>query len=589
MRSMIFFILALIYPVFSWQTDWQTYYEKSNYKETPGYNETISFCKRLADASPMVNFTTYGSSPRGRELPLLIVDKNGNSSEEQVRRTTNAVLLIQAGIHSGEIDGKDAGLMLIRDIVIYNKEPELLDHVTILFMPIFNVDGHERSGPYNRINQNGPEEMGWRTTAQNYNLNRDYLKADAPEMQAWLKLYNKWLPEFFIDCHVTDGADYQYTVSFDMDQTGLISDNLLQWTKTEYLPVLRQSMQELGYPIIEYIAFKDWGNPLSGMTGGPSKPRFSTGYTPLQNRPGLLIETHMLKDYKTRVEGTFNMLKETIRILNNQYLKLKDEIARADTFTRSPDFRKQPYTLTYKELNDSTMINFKGYKFTVEKSDLSGGDWYRFSKDTTTFKIPFYNTYGPDKQALLPDAYIIPVEWTNIINRLSLHGIKFSRLKEATTISVKTCRFSNPQWAPKPYENHHTLICDKKEIELKKTFPAGSAVVPMNQRTAKVIAHLLEPDGPGSLLFWGYFDPIFEVKEYAENYVMEEMARFMLSGDENLKREFKQKMASDSLFAKNPDDILNWFYKKSPYWDNQVNLYPVGKIYDTTLVDSLLN
>ncbi|MCB9057835.1 MAG: M14 family metallopeptidase [Calditrichae bacterium] len=537
----------------------------------------------------MIHFTSFGISPQGRELPLLIIDKNGNTSAEQVRRTANVVLLIQAGIHSGEIDGKDAGLMLIRDMIIRNIDVNLLDHVTILFMPIFNVDGHERSGPYNRINQNGPEEMGWRTTAQNYNLNRDYLKADAPEMKAWLKLYNEWLPEFFIDCHVTNGADYQYVVTFDMDQTGLISDNLLEWTKMDYLQPLKQNMHRLGYPIIEYVSFKEWGNPRSGMSGGPSKPRFSTGYTPLHNRPGLLIETHMLKDYKTRVDGTYHMLKETLKILDGQYLKLKEEIVKADAFTRSPQFREAPYTLTYRELNDSSMIDFNGVKYSVEKSDLSGGDWYRFSEDTLTFKVPFYNSYGPDKTALLPDAYIIPLEWTAIIERLDLHGIEYKRLKENRKITVKTYRFSNVKWKQEPYENHHTLTFDKHHIEEDYVYPAGSVVIPMNQRRSKIIAHLLEPDGPGSLLFWGFFDSIFERKEYAENYVMEEYARLMLTSDENLKKEFETKIHSDSTFAADPNAILDWFYKKSPYWDDRINLYPVGKIYDADVVESLLN
>ena len=209
--------------------DWQTFYEMSGYKATPRYAETVEYCVRLAAVSPQIHYTAFGISPQGRPLPLLILDKEGRKTAEEVRGSDNVVFLIQAGIHSGEIDGKDAGLMLVRDIAVSGRLPHLLDHVTILFIPIFNVDGHERFGAYNRANQNGPEEMGWRVTAQNLNLNRDYLKADTPEMQSWLKLYNRWLPEFFADCHVTDGADYQYVLTYKIEQHGILDRRIIRW------------------------------------------------------------------------------------------------------------------------------------------------------------------------------------------------------------------------------------------------------------------------------------------------------------------------------------------------------------------------
>ena len=185
----IFHLLFLlcVYPGFSQDSLWMTFYEKSDCKKTPRYKETIEYCRKLASASPMIKLTSFGESTQGRELPLMIIDKQGFSEPEEIRGAGRIVLLIEACIHPGESEGKDAGLMLIRDIVILNKYHGLLDHVSILFIPIFNVDGHERFGPYNRINQNGPEEMGWRVTATNLNLNRDFLKADTPEMQSWLK------------------------------------------------------------------------------------------------------------------------------------------------------------------------------------------------------------------------------------------------------------------------------------------------------------------------------------------------------------------------------------------------------------------
>ncbi len=268
--------------------DWATYFERSGGKATPRYDETIAYCRRLAAASKWIEYTSFGTSPQGRDLPLLIIDKDGKFVPQERRK--KAVLLIQACIHAGESDGKDAGLMLARDIAITKKLEHLVDGVTVLFIPIFNVDGHERFGPFNRINQNGPEEMGWRVTAQNLNLNRDYLKADAPEMRAWLALFNQWLPDFFIDCHVTDGADYRYVVTYSLETRGNMASNLTEWTRDVYQERIEKMMADDGFPLSPYIFFKKRHDPESGLVSWVAGPRFSQGYTAVRNRPGLLID-----------------------------------------------------------------------------------------------------------------------------------------------------------------------------------------------------------------------------------------------------------------------------------------------------------
>lgn len=588
MKRIVLFLL-FVFISFSLADEWQTYYEKSGFKETPRYDETIRYCKNLAEASPYINYQSFGKSPQGRDLPLLIVNKKGLFTAEEVRHTDQVVFYIQAGIHSGEIDGKDAGLMLIRDLVIKNKYPHLLDHVTILFNPIFNVDGHERFGPYNRANQNGPAEMGWRVTAQNLNLNRDYLKADAPEMQAMLRLYNKWLPEFFADCHVTDGADFQYVVTYKIELHGIQDAGIIDWTQKQYLPPLHRKMQASGFPIIEYVSFRKAHDPQSGMSTWATPPRLSDGYTAIQNRPGLLIETHMLKDYKTRVTGTYEILKHTLEILNGEYESLHKIITEADRLSASAAFRAEPFTVSYKTSPDSTMIDFLGVAYDKITSDLSGGDWYRFHPDKPkTFRIPFYNKMVADEKVELPEAYIIPVEWRQVIERLNLHGIHFWRLKKTATINVNSYKFHDVSWAKAPYEGRQTASFSLEPITEKRVFPAGSAVIDMNQRTAKVIANILEPRARDSFVYWGFFNAVFERKEYVESYVMEEYARMMLASDRHLKREFETKLKTDSTFARNPAGILMWFYRHSPYWDKKMDVYPVGKIMDRNILKGLL-
>ncbi len=586
MKHLIFLIL-LSATLCAQSADWQTDYEKSDFLETPRYDQTIEYCQRLADASPWISYTSFGISPQGRDLPLLIIDRNGNFTPEAVRASGNVVVYIQAGIHAGEPDGKDAGLMLVREIAVTKKLDDLIGHVTILFNPIFNVDGHERFSAYNRINQNGPEETGWRVTAQNYNLNRDYLKADAPEMKAFLRLYNRWLPEFFADCHVTDGADYQYAVSYKLDTHGIADDGLIDWTENYYLKNIKSAMAKSGFPLNPYVAFRKAHDVKSGLADWASPPRLSDGYVAAQNRIGLLIETHMFKDYKTRVTATYELLKNTLRLVNKDYRNLKTITVNADSVTSQWEFRQKPFALTYKYAKDSTMIDFKGFKYTVEKSDLTGGDWYRYSADTISYKIPHFNKMEANVTVMLPDAYIIPVEWTEVIDRLELHAINYRRLQESVKMTVETYRFSDLSWAKKPYEGRFPLKFDLEPVNEEMIFPAGSVVIDMNQRAAKIVANILEPRGRDSYLYWGFFNSIFERKEYSESYVMEERARIMLASDEELRNEFNFKIETDSSFAGDTYAILLWFYQKSPYWDQRINLYPVGRIMNRREIENI--
>jgi len=567
--------------------DWLTYYEKSGYLETPRYDKTIEYCLQLANASPLVRYSSFGKSPQGRDLPLLIIDKNKNFTPESVRNSGNAVLLVEACIHAGESEGKDAGLMLIRDIIIHNKYPELLDHVTILFIPIFNVDGHERFSPYNRINQNGPKEMGWRTTAQNLNLNRDFIKADAPEMQQWLKLFNSWLPDFFIDVHTTDGADYQYTITYGMNTYGNMNKQHTDW-QNKYLIEIEDMLKKDNVLIFPYVSFRQWHDPRSGLIHGIGSPRYSTGYSTVQNRLGLLIETHMLKDYKTRVDATYNMIRHSITIMNRDHNYLIEINHNADKEVASKEFRKQEFAVSYNTSSDSSIVKFKGVDYEIIKSDLTSDNWFVYSKEPKEFDIVSFEKQEPVEFVKMPEAYIIPVEWTEIINRLSLHGIKYKILEKTTEFQVEMIKFTNVSFGRSSFEGRQMVQDVNMQTSfVKKEFPAGSVIIDMNQRTALVIAHLLEPNAPDSYLKWGFFNPIFERKEYVETYVMEKMAREMIAKNPELKVEYDKVVADNPEIYNNQYAKLFWFFARTPYWDQQLNLYPIGKIYDINQIKDL--
>ena len=589
-----FFIISILLYIncflFAQDNKLITYYESSGCKETPRYDQMAAYCKLLESNSAVVKFTNFGISPQGRELPLLIVDKNSNFTPEAIKKSGNAVLLIQACIHAGESEGKDAGLTLLRDIITNKKMNSLLDHVTILFIPIFNVDGHERFSKYNRINQNGPVEMGWRTTANNLNLNRDYVKADAPEMKDWIRLFNKFNPDFFIDCHTTDGADYQYVVTYGMETEGNVDERIAKWEKDVYLKELIPEMFKNNYPILPYVMFRNWHDPRSGLYISATPPMLSQGYTNARNRPGLLIETHMLKDYKTRVSATYKMLENTIILLNKEYNNLHKIIEQADNYTSSSEFRKDNYNLSYTvSTTDSTMVNFLGVEYTEEKSDLTGGSWFKYNnKKPETFSIPLFNKLKATEKVKLPEAYIFGQEWTKIIDLLKLHGIAYNVLTASKTVKVQLYKFSNIKWQQGSYEGRHAM--DKFDIttfEEEKTYPKGSIIIDMNQPKARILITMLEPKASGSMAYWGYFDAVFEQKEYAESYVIEPLARKMLADDEQLRKEFEAKKVAEPEFAKDQQAIINWFYNKSLWQDKQMNVYPVGRIMDRNALNGI--
>ncbi|MBI9034566.1 MAG: M14 family metallopeptidase [Bacteroidales bacterium] len=587
-KLILFFCLLTAGNLYS--QDWETWYEKSAFLETAGYERTIEYCKQLSDFSPWVEYVNFGKSPQGNDMPYLIIDKGGRFTLDAVKASGNAILLVQAGIHPGESEGTDAGMMLARDLVINKKYAHLLDHVTVLFIPVFNVDGYLRFGPFNRINQNGPKEMGWRCTANNLNLNRDFVKAKTPEMQDWLRFFNLWLPDFFIDCHTTDGADYQYILTYALETKGNMDENLTKWQKDKYLPYLEEKMNSNQMPIFPYVSFRNWHDPRSGLYESVSPPMISQGYTAIQNRPGLLIETHMLKPYKPRVESTYEMIRFTMEVLNRDYYYLKKINLLADKWVSSADFRSSKFAVKYTtSMTDSVLVEFKGVEYDIETSDFTSGPWFKYYKDKPkNYLLPLFGQCDASEEVKLPEAYVIPPEWSEVIDHLLIHGVELKRLKTDVVIDVESYKFSNCSWNATPNEGCQMLSkFDIEEIEEERLFPEGSVVVDMNQRRARLIAHILEPKAQDSYISWGFFNSIFEQKEYGESYVMETEARKMMIEHPELEREFEAYMKLNPQMRGQQWPMLNWWYQKSLWKDAKMNVYPVGKIYKSKVLNKL--
>jgi murein tripeptide amidase MpaA len=585
MRTKLFFALFIFFILVmnaDAQEDWRTPAEKDDTRTTPTYAETRAFLERLDKTSNEIKLTAFGKTGEGRDLMLVIAARDNAFTPPEARRQGKIVVLVQACIHAGESDGKDAGLALLRDIAINKKRADLLDKAVVLFEPIYNADGHENRSPFKRINQNGPEETGWRGNARNINLNRDYIKADEPETRAWLRLWNEWQPDFFVDCHVTDGADYQYDLTYQFEHHETVAPALKNWLETAIEKRAVAATEKQNHLLAPYLEFVDNRDFSKGISEFLSTPRFATGYPPLvRNRPAVLIETHMLKPYKQRVVATYDFLVAMLAEINQNPQALREAIRQADAESAARRLRAgENLPLSLKLTNKSTEFELKAVASRVEKSEISGADWVRFDNSKpVTLTIPFFNQTAVAESITLPAAYVVPPQWRTAIELLELHGVQAERLTEPRAFEVETYRLSQPKWATASFESRVMLRDFKTEkITETKTFPAGSVLVKIAQPNGKAAVHLLEPLAPDSLVRWGFFNSIFEQKEYGESYVLEKLAREMLAKDAKLKAEFEEKLKTDKDFAASPRARLNFFFERSPYFDKNIGAYPVARI-----------
>ena len=577
--------------------DWRTPTEISNYRTTPDYAETVAYLERLAAAAPVqVRIDNFGKTGEGRDLKIVIASKDGVFDPAAIHASGRAILLVQNSIHAGEMDGKDACPALLRDIVQnQNGAKRLLDHVVFVFIPVYNLDGHERRSPWNRINQNGPEVIGWRGNGTNINLNRDYMKADAPETRAFLKMFHRWLPDFFVDDHVTDGADFQYDVTFSADAGPDVAPATARWLRdTVSLELERQvdAAGHLAFPSL--INLNDETDPAKGLATSNTPPRFSTGQMILENRPGLLVEMHMLKDYKTRVTGNYEVLRALLEVLNRDATKLialnrEGDAAAARLGAHPLGNEKFPLAIDWN--NETTPVVFHGYQFRRALSDVSGAMSISYTHEPWNVTLPLAIGAKVVTATAPPAAYMIPPQWTRVIDVLVAHDIAVRRTTARWTGKVEHYRCTGMQWQGPPFEGRHPIFAGEGagaqpghfgQCTLTTesiTFPAGSVVVPLNQRLSKVAIHWLEPEAPDSAVRWGFFDSIFEQREYGEAYVLEKLARESLARDPALKAEFEHRVQADPRFAANPAARLEFFYDRSPWGlANHIGEYPVGRL-----------
>lgn len=558
-----------------------THAERSGFKKTGRYAEVIALCDAFAKAYPkQVRCFDFGTTPEGRPMKALAVSASGALTPEAARTQGLPVVLAQGGIHAGEIDGKDAVFWLLRDLLQGKAAKGVLDKQVLLFVPVFNVDGHENFRAWNRPNQRGPEEMGFRTTAQRYNLNRDYVKADAPEMQALLQLVNAWDPLVAIDLHVTDGAKFQHDISITAEPVNAGDADMQKIGRDLRDGIIARLAKQGSLPLAFYPSFVEEDDPTSGFAENVPTPRFSHGYYMLRNRIGILVETHSWRTYPERVRATRNTVQALLELVAADGRGWQATSRAADA--RSAALQGRSVPLSWRVLDDARTIDFQGYAYARTPSAISGALMTRYDESKPqVWKVPLRDQVAPVLQVAAPGAgYLVPAAWASRVEpSLKVHGIEYRVMPDAMTdVAAQTFRARTAKFSPASVEGHQRVALEGEWQPETRTLVAGALFVPIAQAKSMLVMNLLEPQAPDAIAAWGAFNNAFEQKEYMEDYVAEEEAEKMLARDPALKAEFERRIREDADFAKSAQQRLGFFHRRHPAWDGDYLRYPVIRV-----------
>ncbi len=554
----------------------KTPFEKSSGKQSATYEECIAYYKQLSTFSSEVKVLQYGTTSIGKPLNLVVVSKEGISKSSEVNRENKAVLFINNAIHPGEPDGVDACMMLARDLVMKKEMQPLLEHVVLLIIPVYNISGALNRSCCSRANQDGPEESGFRGTIQNLDLNRDFIKNDAAETFSFENIFTEWKPDWFVDTHVSDGADYQYTMTYIATQHNKLQPLLADYEQKILVPYMNAEMIKRNFEMTPYVnELKE--TPDSGIVAFLESPKFSTGYASLFNCIGFVTETHMLKPFSQRVHSTYAFLNCWMQKANDDYKTIHQLHQKADDAVA----QQQMFSMNFKpDYTAVTTIPFKGYEAEHKPSDVTGAPRLFYNRDKPfTKQIPFFNSFIPSLEIQKPNSYIIPQYSKKLISIFQNNGVLMQELSKDTVMKVEVYYITDYKSPDHPYESHylHNSVTVKKDTQMIRLY-AGDVMVKVNQPANKFIVETLEPQSSDGFFAWNYFDGVLAQKEYFSDYVWEDKAFQLLKSDAQLKNLFEQEKKNNPDFVKTPAMQLDFIYKHSQYFENSYNRYPVVRV-----------
>lgn len=561
-----------------WVSSYSVYAQKEQPFQgnvTLTYEEAILAFQDFANSSELANLIEAGLSDAGTPMHLLIIDSDGAKKPDEIS-SEKVRIWINNGIHPGEPCGVDASTQLIERVLSAKKSYEkLLDKVTLLIVPIYNVGGALNRTCCSRANQNGPEMYGFRGNARNLDLNRDFIKCDSRNAQWFNQTFTAFDPHMMIDTHTSNGADYQYVMTMINTQADKASEKIGEFIRKVANPEIYSMMEERGWGMTPYVHTMHQV-PDDGIMDFLETPRYSTGYAALSNCIGYTSETHMLKPFAQRVESTYQFIVATLDFANEHAaVIIQNKIAADEQVAHQKEFALQWEldTATFRE------INFKGYEAAYPISEVTGKKQLRYSRAKPYEKpIRFYDRFIPTVTVEAPEAYVLPQAWHEVIDRLKWNGVLMFQVETDLEIDLEVYYIQEFESAPRVYEGHHVNTLQKldkvtESIKLRK----GDYVIPVDQVKNRYIVEMLEPQGVDAFFVWNFFDSALQQKEWYSDYVFEATAEMMLEEDDELRKTFEEKKKTQPEFAEDAKWQLYWLYRRSPNAE-PVNRFPVYRM-----------
>lgn len=553
---------------------------EKNPNQTLTYAEAIACYEKMAAAHPgILRLETAGETDSGYPLHVAVLSADGVFDPEQIRRSGRRIVLINNGIHPGEPEGIDATILMLRDLLDQPERRAVLQHLVVVFIPVYNIDGCLNRNSFSRANQDGPESYGFRGNNRNYDLNRDFVKCDSRNARSFNRIFQTWQPDVFVDNHTSNGADYQYTMTLIATQHNKLEAPLGSFLKEKMSPFLYAEMARRGWEMIPYVDGPG-ETPDQGISDFCDYGRYSTGYAALWNTIGFMPETHMLKPFADRLQSTRAFMETVLQFVHENHAALAEARAAAWRATRE----KSTFTLDWKpDRSRIDSLEFKGYTAKYKPSEVSGQPrlWYDRSEPYTR-KIPYYNEFVPALSVEKPVAYLIPQAWETVLARLELNGVEMKRLAKPVELDVETYRLGDFQ-TRNAWEGHyfHYGLQVEKRSE-RRRFDAGDYVVFCNQNANRYLLETLEPQAPDSWFAWNFFDAVLMQKEYFSAYVFEDLAAEFLRENPAVRAELEAKRQADATFAADGQAQLDWVYRRSPWYEPSHRVYPVARLMKAT-------
>ena len=556
-----------------------TQFEKSGGTETSEYIDVINFYKELSNTYSEISVFEMGETDAGLPLHLVVYNSDGKTQLNAIKNSTKNIVLINNGIHPGESDGIDASMLLLRDIVQNDSLKKSYQNTLIAVIPIYNIGGSLNRNSHTRANQNGPIEYGFRGNTRNFDLNRDFVKQDTKNAAAFADIFHAVNPDVFIDNHVSNGADYQYAISHLFTQHNKLGGSLGKFIETKMRPAIEKSMVTKNMPITPYVNV--WGGtPKEGWSQFYDSPRYSTGYTTLFNTFGMMVETHMLKPYRIRVEQTYELILSMLDFTQDHSEEIKT--IRKNAIGKILKKKTYPIAFEIDLQKEPSIIQFRGYEGSIIDSKVTIGK--RLTYDTSKpylAPVNYYNEYRAAKETTIPKAYILRQGWRRVIERLENNQISYTQFEKDTTLVVETMHVDDYKTRSSAYEGHYLHYNTSIKIDsIAVRFSKGDLYIPVNQKGARYLMETLEPEATDSFFNWNFFDTVLQQKEGYSGYVFEDIAEQILKENTFIKDAFEAKKATDKDFAKNPRAQLNFIYKRSLHYEKAHLLLPIYKAYE---------